>query len=65
METPLGCPFCLSRDIRLLTNPDADLCAYRCHDCERMFYATDARQTLPRARPPQGLRNHKRSRKTG
>jgi hypothetical protein len=38
MSSPQSCPFCESRDIRMLTASGLDLTGYRCHDCQGTFY---------------------------
>jgi transposase-like protein len=56
MTTPRCCPFCDSRDIRLLTGTGADLVGYRCHDCQNTFYVAELDfkpRTAPTPPPPK------------
>jgi transposase-like protein len=38
MSTTPNCPFCVSQDVRPITPALTRGAAYRCHDCERIFY---------------------------
>ena len=41
MDEPRSCSFCRADDIGCLTPPGTPLVAYRCHQCDRVFYTAD------------------------
>jgi transposase-like protein len=61
-----ACPYCRSMDIRLLTRPNEDPAAFRCHDCARAFTLSED-AVLPRGaakpEPPKPRQNRSRTRR--
>lgn len=62
MITPDGCPYCRCSDIRQITIPSVDLIAYRCHQCQRLFYVADV-QMPPSSGPSADIRTRARKAK--
>jgi hypothetical protein len=58
MECQESCPLCGSYDVRTIVRADDGLTAYRCHDCEHVFYNPEIVGIGPREQavnaPPRG-----------
>ncbi len=65
MDAPHACPFCLDSDLCRLAATGSALIAYRCYNCQRVFYtAADARVQAYYGEMEQARNSPKRPRKS-